>query len=162
MSSPGSSHSNALLHTSQCTREQPGTRTATAQFCKCLVQSQCICILKTKGLNISTWDLILTKDTSISPNLRPKCRITHPCPGQADGWWWHGFINRLVFHFKAPQKAEILRPDMESLSTNLLAKWYIPIKILGDYKMSGDHQTTWPRPLKRIRTFLPQSFLFRQ
>ena len=46
---------------------------------------------------------------------------------------------------------------MESLSTNLLAKWYIPIKILGDYKMSRDLQTTWPRPLRRIRTFFPHS-----
>ena len=85
-------------------------------------------------------------------------KVSHyPCPGHADGSWWHGFINRLVFHFKAPQKAEILRPDMESLSTNLLAKWYIPIKILGDYKMSRDHQTTRPRPPRRIRTFFPHS-----
>ena len=80
-------------------------------------------------------------------------KVSHyPCPGQAEG-----FINRLVFHFKAPQKAEILRPDMESLSTNLLAKWYIPIKILGDYKMSRDLQTARPRPLRRIRTFFPHS-----
>ena len=96
------------------------------------------------------WDLTWT---SISP-----AKVSHyPWSGQADGWWWHGFINRLVFHFKAPQKAEILRPDMESLSTNLLAKWYIPIKILGDYKMSRDHQTTRPRPPRRIRTFFPHS-----
>ena len=104
---------------------------------------------------VNTWDVRFNLDINIS---KSPAKVSHyPCPGQADGWWWHGFINRLVFHFKAPQKAEILRPDMESLSTNLLAKWYIPIKILVDYKMSRDRQTTRPRPPRRIRTFFPHS-----